>query len=290
MSIIDDLRLQYKLGGIAQKLIFWNIGAYILSLIFFYSFTQGTFNFPSWIALSSDPTNLLLKPWTIITYAFFHAGFLHILFNLMVLNFVSRMFLTFFTQKQFLSLYLLGAIFAGMIFIISYLVIPSLSNQVIPMVGASGAIMTLLVASATYAPYMEIRLLLIGNVKLWHIALAIVALDLIQSPLENTGGHMAHLGGAFFGFLYIKLLQQGTDLTKKLTHFMDWIPIFFKPTKKTPFKKVYNNQTNISNDEKRIEKNKSQQQIDEILDKISQSGYNSLTKEEKAFLFKVGKD
>lgn len=290
MSILDDLKLQYKLGGIAQKIIFWNIGVYIVSLLFFYNFTQGIFDYPSWITLSSDPINLLYNPWTILTYAFFHAGFLHILFNLMVLNFVSRMFLTFFTQKQFLSLYLLGAIFAGVVFIVSYLVIPSLASRDVTMIGASGAIMAILVAAATYAPYMEIRLLLIGRVKLWHIALVIVILDLIQAPLGNTGGHIAHLGGALFGFIYIKQLQRGTDMTKWIIRFIDWIPTLFKPKKKTPFKKVYKTQTTTNPKRNTLTKDKSQQQIDEILDKISQSGYDSLTKEEKEFLFKAGKN
>lgn len=290
MSIIDDVKLQYKLGGIAQKLIFWNIGLYIVSLIFFYSFTQGIFNFPSWVALFSDPENLLYKPWTIITYSFFHAGFLHILFNMMVLNFISSLFLVFFTEKQFLSLYILGAIFSGFVFVISYLIIPSISNYIVPMVGASGAIMTLLAAVATYAPYMEIRLLLIGKVKLWHIALVIVILDLVQSPLGNTGGHIAHLGGAFFGFLYIRLLQAGTDITKGLTRFIDWMSVFFKFPKKNHFRKVYKTYTTVNIAKNNEGKDKSQKQIDEILDKISQSGYDSLTKEEKEFLFKVGKN
>ncbi|WP_306353064.1 rhomboid family protein [Flavobacterium sp. '19STA2R22 D10 B1'] len=288
MNILDDLKLQYKMGGIAQRLIFWNIGLYIVSLIFFYSFQLGIFNLPNWLALSSDPLVVLVRPWTLLTYAFFHAGFLHLLFNMMVLHFASRLFLTYFTQKQFLGLYLLSAIFAGIIFVLSYVVLGNVNI----IVGASGAIMAILVGVATYAPYMQLRLLLIGNVKLWHVAFVIVLLDLIQLPMGNTGGHIAHLGGAFFGFFYIKMLQNGTDLTKGITAVLDWAVTLFKPRKSTPFKKVHKNKTSPNftpTSRATVTKDKSQQQIDEILDKISQSGYDSLSKEEKEFLFKAGK-
>ena len=87
MNILDDLKLQYKMGGFEQKIIYWNIGAFLVSIVFFYRFTMGFFDFPSWIALSSDPSTLITKPWTLITYSFFHAGFFHLLFNMIVLNF-----------------------------------------------------------------------------------------------------------------------------------------------------------------------------------------------------------
>ena len=100
MNIIDDLKLQYKLGGIAQKMIYWNIGCFLISLVFFYQFKVGAFDFPNWIALSSEPAVFLLKPWTFLSYAFFHDGFLHLFFNMMVLNYASSLFLTFFSSKQ----------------------------------------------------------------------------------------------------------------------------------------------------------------------------------------------
>ncbi len=117
MSIIDDLKLQYKLGGIAQRLIYWNVSCFLVSLVFFYQFKVGAFDFPTWIALSSEPSNFIFKPWTFLTYAFFHDGFWHLFFNMMVLNFSSTLFLTFFTPKQFLGLYILSAIFAGIAFV-----------------------------------------------------------------------------------------------------------------------------------------------------------------------------
>lgn len=287
MGIIDDLKMQYKTGGITQQLIFWNIGIAI-PLFLLYSFSNDVYlSIMSWLQLTSDPSEFIFKPWTILTYSFLHVDILHLLFNMIMLNFAGRLFLTFFTQKQFLGLYLLGAIFAGLVFIGSFF----LFNAKAPIIGASGAIMAVLIASTTYAPLYQVRLLLIGTVKLWHIAFVFLILDLIQIPTSNMGGHIAHLGGALFGFVYIKLLQNGTDLSLIVTRIIDFFVNMFKPRKGTPFKKVHRNvsQPKPKTASKIVVKDKTQQQIDEILDKISQSGYDSLTKEEKEFLFKAGK-
>ena len=288
MNIIDDLKLQYKTGGIVIKLLFWNVICFLISLLFFFQFKVGAFDFPTWIALSSNPSNFIFKPWTFLTYAFFHDGFWHLFFNMVVLNFSSSLFLTFFTPKQYLGLYILSAIFAGIFFVLGYYFL-NISSSI---VGASAAIMGILVATTTYRPLMEIRLLLIGNVKLWHISAVIIILDLMQFRSENTGGHLSHLSGAFFGFIFIKLLQNGTDLSTIVTRFIDFFANLFKKSDATPFKKVhknFNRPVEKSVSSRIVVKDKMQQQIDEILDKISQSGYDSLTKEEKEFLFKAGK-
>ena len=285
-SIIDDLKLQYKIGGMPFRLIVWNVICFLLSL-FFYSFKRGVFDFPDWIALSSDPSIFVLKPWTLLTYAFFHDGFGHLFFNMLVLNFSGTLFLTYFTPKQFLGLYVLSAVFAGIAFVSGFYFL-NLSSSI---VGSSAAIMAILVATTTYYPLMNVRLLLIGNVKLWHITAVILLLDLMQFRLENTGGHISHLSGAVFGFIFIKLLQNGTDLSKIVSGFFDFLANLFKKSPSTPFKKVHKNYSKpIEKGASRIvTKDKTQQQIDEILDKISQSGYDCLTKEEKEFLFKAGK-
>ncbi|TRX04640.1 rhomboid family intramembrane serine protease [Flavobacterium gawalongense] len=287
MNIIDDLKLQYKMGGIAIKLIFWNVVCFLVSLLFFYQFKVGAFDFPTWIALSSEPSNFIVKPWTFLTYAFFHDGFWHLLFNMVVLNFSSTLFLTFFTPKQYLGLYVLSAIFAGIAFVAGYYFL-NLSSSI---VGASAAIMAVLVATTTYHPLMNLRLLLIGNVKLWHITFVIILIDLMQFRLGNTGGHISHLSGAFFGFIFIKLLKNGIDLSKIVSRVFDFFTNLFKKSASTPFKRVHKNYSKpVEKSSSRIiTKDKAQQQIDEILDKISQSGYDSLTKEEKEFLFKAGK-
>ena len=286
-SIIDDLKMQYKFGGMAQRLIYWNIACFLVSLVFFYQFKVGAFDFPNWIALSSEPLVFITKPWTLLTYSFFHDGFGHIFFNMLVLNFSSSLFLTFFSQKQLLGLYVLSAIFAGIAFVLGYYLL----NLSASIVGASGAIMAILVAATTYSPLMNVRLLLIGNVKLWHITLVILVIDLMQIRLDNSGGHIAHLAGAFFGFIYIKLLENGTDLSKIVSTILDFFVNLFSKSPSTPFKKVHKNykRPTAKPTSKIVTKDKTQQQIDEILDKISRSGYDCLTKEEKEFLFKAGK-
>ncbi|TBX64976.1 rhomboid family intramembrane serine protease [Flavobacterium silvisoli] len=286
MSILEDLKWQYKIGGISNKMIYWNVGIFLLSLIF-YQFKTGQFVFPNWLQLVSEPTVVLHYPWTLLTYAFLHGGFWHLFFNMMVLNFASRLFLTFFTQKQYLGLYFLSAVFSGLCFVVSFYFL----NKVSVMVGASGAIMALLVGATTYQPLMNVRLLLLGNVKLWHITAVLLLLDLLQIQLDNTGGHIAHLSGALFGYIYIRLLQNGTDLSRIVNSVLDFFASLFTKKQSTPFKKVHVNPKRpaVKRESKIVTKDKTQQQLDEILDKISQSGYDSLTSEEKEFLFKAGK-
>lgn len=284
MNIWNDLKLQYRTGGMAQKIIFINIALFVVPLALagvFFLFGI-TFTWIKWFGLSSNFSDLLLKPWSIITYGFFHAGFFHILFNLLVLHFCARIFSTYFTDKQLLSHYLLGIIFSGLFYLISYTVFPVLKIQSSNMIGASGGVMAVLVAVAVFQPMMQIRLLLIGSVKLWHIALVLFVLDLIKLSSDNTGGHLAHIGGAVYGYIFAQNIKQGKDITKWFSDLMDYVTNLFlrKTNNKTQFK-TYKNKKPVSSFQ-----NTDQDKIDAILDKISKSGYDSLSKEEKAFLFK----
>lgn len=279
MSIIEDLKWQFKTGGIAQRLIFVNVAVFIVCLFLFYSSQLRVFIYPNWLGLYSDWSVFFKTPWTLISYQFIHSGFLHLLFNMMVLYFSGRLFTSFFTEKQLFGLYILGGIFSGLVFLLSF----SLLNKNAQLVGASGAIMSVLIATATYAPYMNVRLALIGNVKLWQIAAVLIVLDMVQIPIQNSGGHLAHLGGALFGFIYIKLLQNNTDVTLWITKLLGFFENLFSKKEKNPFKKVHKNKTpTFTRESNQVH----QKQVDEILDKISKSGYDSLTKEEKEFLFK----
>lgn len=292
-SIFDDLKLQLKNGDITTKLIFWNVILFAIPYIFFGLLKLFGLNidFIQYVSLSSNPADLLWKPWSVITYAFFHSDIFHILFNLIMLNFTGRLFLSFFTQKQLLALYLLGAIFAGLIYVLSYMFFPALATINTSLIGASASVMALLFATVTYAPLMEIRLLIFGNVKIWHIALVFIIIDLVQLPANNTGGHLSHLGGAFFGYLYITQLKSGRDIGRWFSNGLDFLSGLFGEKKAKPFQSVHRNYNNKpTNPVSRIvTKDKYQQQMDEILDKISQSGYDALTKEEKEFLFRSGK-
>jgi membrane associated rhomboid family serine protease len=293
MSLLEDLKLQFKIGDVLTKLIFWNIAFFAIPSVVFGILPLFKINidYLSYVSLSSNPNDLLLKPWSIFSYAFCHSSILHILFNLIMLNFAGRLFLIFFNQKQLLSLYFVGSLFAGFVFLLSYMFFPALANVNTVLVGASASVMAILFATVTYSPFMNIRLLLFGNVKLWHIALILIVIDLFQLPRENTGGHLAHMGGAFFGYIYIILLKKGIHICNWFTTVLDFFSSIFGSRKSKPFKKIH--RTYKVPVEKRaskiVTKDKVQQQIDEILDKISQSGYDSLSSEEKEFLFKAGK-
>jgi membrane associated rhomboid family serine protease len=287
MNIIDDIKLQYRTGGMVQKLLFWNIGLFVLATLVdvVLKFSGIGFSYFDYVALSSNTVAFFEKPWTILTFNFFHVGVFHLIFNVLVLHFSGRLFNTYFTDKQLFGVYLLGGVFSGLTFIVMYFVLGKISL----LVGASGAIMALLIATATYAPFMLLRIPLVGTVKLWHVAFFVLLMDLIQLPLENMGGHLAHFGGALFGFIYIQLLQKGVDLTKPLSIFLDRLVTIFSPKPKTPFRKIHRNTEKKSVHSYGQNNEMFQKQIDEILDKISQSGYDCLTKEEKEFLFKAGK-
>ena len=287
MNIIDDIKLQYRTGGMVQKLLFWNIGLFVLATLVdvVLKFSGIGFSYFDYVALSSNTVAFFEKPWTILTFNFFHVGVFHLIFNVLVLHFSGRLFNTYFTDKQLFGVYLLGGVFSGLTFIVMYFVLGKISL----LVGASGAIMALLIATATYAPFMLLRIPLVGTVKLWHVAFFVLLMDLIQLPLENMGGHMAHFGGALFGFIYIQLLKKGVDLTKPLSKFLDRLVTVFSPKPKTPFRKIHRNTEKKSVHSYGQNNEMFQKQIDEILDKISQSGYDCLTKEEKEFLFKAEK-
>ncbi|HUH50821.1 MAG TPA: rhomboid family intramembrane serine protease [Flavobacterium sp.] len=291
MRIIEEARHQYRMGGMLQKLIIWNIAGFFVALIFFYKFSQGIFVYPEWLAQSSDYKVALTHIWTLVTYPFYHAGAIHLIFNMIILNFSGRLFYTFFTDRQLQWVYMLGGAFAGMVYVVVYSIFPLGSAL---MVGASASIMAVLFAAVTYSPFMQVRMLLIGYVRLWHIAVVILVLDVLQIGVTNTGGHVAHLAGALFGFIFVKLLNRGTDLSAIGARIGGYFLLKNirkrRKNKKTSFKKVYVNTDKKTGGTKythpKHEKDKNQQQVDEILDKISRSGYDSLTKEEKEFLFR----
>ncbi len=284
MGIGSDLKMQYRAGDVTTRLIFFNIGVFLLSILLFYKFRSAHFDYPDWLALSSNPMTVLTRPWTLLTYSFFHAGFFHLLFNLIILNFSGRLFLTFFTGRQMLGLYLTSAIFSGLCFMGFYALVGGQSM----IVGASGAIMAVLIGAASYSPHMQVQLLLIGRVQLWHIAAVVILIDLLYILAENTGGHVAHLAGAFFGYIYVVQIKRGRDLGSWMAGAFGWAAGLKPLPKKTPFKKVY--RTHNAQTVRATAKSLQQRRIDEILDKISKSGYDSLSAEEKEYLSRAGKE
>lgn len=276
MNILNEIKQQYKSGDVSQKLIFINILVFILCA-FFFSFASNQFQYPSWLALSSNYKEVLWFPWTLLTYGFLHSEIIHLIFNLIFLYYISILFYTFFNTRQFLTVYFLGSFFAGLIFV-AFGFFFNYNNLI---VGASASIMAIFISVATYAPNYSLRLPLIGYVKIWHLAVLYLFVDIAQLLTENTGGHIAHLSGSVVGFTFAMLMKKGIDISE----------IFiFKKKKNTTFKKVYKNKPAKKYQSVRVsDVNFTQRQIDEILEKISKSGYDSLTKEEKEFLFAANK-
>lgn len=283
-TFLHNLKNSYQMGNSVLRLIYITFALSLVLLLAQSFFSVLYQQMIPWVALSSDSRVAVLHFWTFISYSFFHASFLHLLFNMLVLFYVAQLFKTFFTEIQLLTVYVLGSLFAGLM----YVGAAALFDWNGFVLGASAATMALLFAVTSYAPNMSIRLMLIGKVKVWHIAALLVVLDVLQLNTSNSGGHVAHLGGALFGFIYIQFLKKGIDFAK-LTSWLSQKKPAHQRKKKT-FKKVYTNQTNMSSSKpvrsSLTEKDPVQIQIDVLLDKIKKSGYDSLSAEEKAFLFK----
>ncbi len=285
MSVLKDLQSRFRTGSIVEQLIFINIGVFIISALLgvFSGLFLGSSSFiTQWFALSSSFDIWITRPWSIITYGFLHGGFLHILFNCIVLFYFGRLFLDYFTPKQLLNFYILGTLFGGILYMLSYNFFPVFQGKVVPLVGASAGVSAIVIGIATYIPNYQLNFRFIGYVKLWHLAGIFILLDLLQLAGSNGGGHFSHLGGALFGFLYV------SQASNKKLDLLGSLGNLFK-TKKKPLKTVHKSKTKRTNTAPKNVKSDNQQKIDAILDKISKSGYDTLTKEEKEFLFKQRK-
>lgn len=288
---------QFKTANIAIKLIVINVAVFLIFNILPWLVQVDNGVLTKYFVLPTDLMRLVQQPWSVITYAFLHSGFLHILFNMLFLYVFSKFILNLFTEKRFLTIYLLGGIFGGFAFVLVYLLLPAFKGNT-SLLGASAAVNAIIIFIATYSPNTPIRVFMF-NLKLWHIAAFVVLRDLLTlDSSSNAGGLISHLGGAAFGYIYAMQLAKGNDIGLWFEKIMDTVAGWFssKPkkknarmrtvhrkTKKTPPKSTKTRQSPVS-------KSEQQQQIDAILDKISKSGYDSLSKAEKDFLFKAGKD
>jgi len=246
-----------------------------------------------WFVLPDAFSELIIQPWAFFTYSFLHFDFFHLLFNMLWLHWFGQIVINLFTPKRFLTLYLLGGLFGGLLFVFAYNLFPVFANSEGYLIGASGAVMAMMVFMATSAPNTEIRLFRF-NIKLWHIATFFVVLDLVRLPTSgNAGGLLAHLGGSIFGYTYARQLIKGNDIGIWFEKIMDAIANLFKTRKAKPFKKVHRTMATLSGLKRSKEKDTKsdhQKKVDTILDKIGKSGYESLTKSEKDYLFKSGKN
>ena len=290
MTLKDQIRSQVQMMNSAEKLILLNIICFIFplflkTLFFLFAIPYGTFI--SFFELSSDWGTLLFRPWSILTYSFIHSGFFHLFWNMYLLYFSSRLFLNLFSIKIFLNVYFLGVVVGAFTFLLSYALFPAFQNTTPAMIGASAGVMGIFVFISTYSPDQEVRIIFF-NIKLRYLAIGFVLIDIIQIPYGNAGGHLAHLGGAVLGFLYAQRLQNGIDIGLPFERFITKTIDLFKkkPTLRTVHKKKLSKKTKSTTTTDTLH----QKQIDAILDKISTSGYESLSQNEKDYLFQAGKD
>lgn len=289
MNISDEIKQTFKVGSSLTRLIYFNLAVFIIvnivEICYFIFNRHGSYSaFLLTFAVPADPVILIRKPWTLITYMFLHKNFLHIFFNLLWLYWFGKIFLEYLNGKKLIGVYILGGITGALLYILSYNFLPvfrqHLTNSYA--LGASAAIMAIVVAIAVYVPNYTVYLLFIGRVKIIYIALIGFLVTSVFDFSINTGGKIAHIGGALFGYLYILRYRQGHDMTRGLNRLLDSLFGLFKPKPKIRVTHRRNETDQDYNERKANE----QAEIDRILDKIAKSGYDSLTSSEKDLLFK----
>lgn len=239
-------------------------------------------SFLHYILLSSDWQQVIYHPWTLFTHAFFHRDLWHLLMNVLCLYGFGRITEDLVGYKKILPIYLFGALGGALLFLLAFSIVPSFRQMPGVAFGASGAVMAIMAAAVTFAPHYEVSLLFLGRIRLLWVVIGMGIVDFINIPMENAGGHIAHIGGALMGWLYAYQLQQGRDLAQPLYSVFDFFANLFKPkpAKQTP---IYRRMQA----DKEVKEKAQEEKVNIILEKISKSGYESLSKEEKDFLFSI---
>ncbi len=282
MGLISDISIKFRHLDILQKTIAVMVVCFILPFFintFLFLFNLDEFSVLKFFDVSPDINEIIWKPWSIFTYAFFHADLWHLLGNMVILYISGSVVLNLFGKEKFIKAFVLGIVAGSLTYLVSYNIFPAFNNLKSSMIGASAGVMSVFIFLTSYNPDFRIRLL-IFDVKIIYIATVLLIIDVIQIPSGNSGGHLAHLGGAFIGFYYQNKISKGEDFAKWILIFYNFIFKEFNKNKTKNYrdyrKKTYFNSIN-------------QKEIDTILDKISKSGYDSLSKKEKETLFKAGK-
>ncbi len=310
MSIVDDLRMRYRGSSLLLRFIYINIAVFVvLRIAGFVSFliSGSSATIVQWVELPSDFYSILRQPWTLITYMFSHYDVMHILFNMLWLYWLGRIFLNFFNPRQLGGLYVLGGIGGAALYLICYNLIPHLSNQHSLLLGASASVLAIVVAIALYRPNYPISLFLFGSIALKWIAILTLFIDIIGIENNNMGGHIAHLGGALVGLWFGLSIKRGHDITSWINRCIDSVVMLFKKRepKSKPLRNVrteqepsykYHQSTPGSSSQAKTKGTSTESaaaidedKLDEILGKLKQSGYAALTDEEREFLFNASR-
>jgi membrane associated rhomboid family serine protease len=280
-SFLDDIKYTLRTGNVLTRLILVNSAVFLIANISVYIIRYA--GFIDYLALPSTFHWLIRYPWTIITYMFLHLELGHVFWNMIWLYSMGRIFTDFMGPKRLLSVYLMGGIAGGL----TYLLVNEMVFLGGPLLGASAGVMAIVVAAGAYAPDYIVNMFLVGPVRLKYVALfSFIATSIIDFTI-NTGGKISHIGGALFGLLYGLQYKRGIDLSKGITYLIDRITSIFKPREKSRLKVTHSKKRKITDEEYNIHRVAEQQVVDAILDKISRSGYDSLTKKEKEILFRA---
>lgn len=281
MGLLEEIKQQYLNGNSAvKKLIAINVIVFlafaivdVLNFLFNGSFPLASLR--SFFYLPASFSGFIHQPWSLITHLFIHVSFLHLLFNMMLFYWMGNILEEYLGKKRVYLSYFLGGILGGLLYMFAYNVFPAFASSIASAkaTGASAGVLAVVFAAATLLPDYEVRLVLFGFVRLKWIALAALAIDVIGISGGNPGGHIAHLGGALTGFLYVRYLSKYSIVDK--------VMVWFKPKSKL---KVYYHNTGKNDDSV---KKHSEQEVDRILDKINKSGYDSLTQKEKDILYRA---
>ncbi len=291
---LDEVKKFFLKGSVLSRLILINTAIWLLiqvAHVLFSLYREPTELTDAMVlryfALPAFIPSLLSKPWTLVTYMFLHLDFWHILFNMLWLFWFGKIFLQYLSEKKLLLTYLLGGITGGLLYVFAFNFFP-LYETALPVsiaLGASAAVMAIVTAISFYVPDYSIQLLFFGRIKILYLALILFVFDFFAIPGANSGGHIAHIGGAFWGFFYIFLLKRGRMPFSWGLRF-GFARSFGSLFRRKKMKASVNYSRPLSDEDYNATKIKNQKKIDHILDKISKGGYDSLTKEEKELLFK----
>ena len=285
MSFTDDLKGVFSRSGNGlMRIILINAIVFLIVNVLdqVFRFSGNGTSLVYWLAIPGNVPLALRHAWTFITYMFLHEGFLHILFNMLWLYWIGKIFVEYAGSKRLVGVYLLGGISGGILYLLVSLAFPLFFYNTF-LLGASAGVMAVVIATAVLLPDYIIQLLFFGPVRLKYLALVSFLLTSILDISENTGGKISHIGGALFGLVFMLRYKNGKDLTKPVVNFLDRMQSLFSGRSK--IKISYRKK--VSDEEYNQNARARQAKIDQILDKISRSGYDALTKEEKDFLFKA---